>query len=116
MRFSKASWWIVGTLAASLHSKSHAFAPVPQRLTQHHIIPAKKNVPVQATMDAIDCGCDDAPLLLGKPTDEAKAIDAQKIMTEYSVLNAQGESVAMKDLLSSKKGDVSIVVFLRSLG
>lgn len=115
MRFSSASWWIVGTLAASLHSKSQAFVPVSQRPTQHHIIiPGKAILPAYATKDAMDCGC--APLLLGKPTPEAKAIDAQKIMMDYSVLNAQGESVAMKELLSSKKDDVSIVVFLRSLG
>ena len=68
------------------------------------------------------------PILLGKPTPQARAINAYQVMTKYSVLTAQGESVALKDLLSSsttsttktltkaRSSDVSIVVFLRSLG
>ena len=84
------------------------------------------------TETAADCGCNSKVILSGKPTPEAKAVNARQIMSHYSVKDAMGHDVRMDDLLLRRVGDapsassrgndnnsnddVSIVVFLRSLG
>ena len=62
------------------------------------------------------CGCGEV-VMSGKPTDKAKAVNAREVIGKYSVSNASGRKVAMNDLVGKQdSGDVSIVVFLRSLG
>ena len=64
------------------------------------------------TTTSEDCGCSEV-IMSGKPTDKAKALNAREVIGNYSVLSARGDQMPLDKLAGS---DVSIVVFLRSLG
>jgi hypothetical protein len=89
--------------------------PVPVILTNHH---QQHAVLFNAVVD--DCGCspDSTIVFSGKPSNEARRSNPRKAIKDAtsSIYDVNGKVVALEDLLTKGNRDVSIVVFLRSLG
>ena len=103
---------IVASTLAVL-SASDAFAPHATREISSSRMNGRGHT---LAMTTDDCGCDQV-IMSGKPADKARALNAREVIGKFSVVDAQGQQVAMNDLVGKESSDdVSVVVFLRSLG
>ncbi|CAB9509297.1 expressed unknown protein [Seminavis robusta] len=104
--------FVVGALATA--SLASAFVSPASRRSNIATTNLENNLPVQ--LQATTCGCDDV-IMAGNPPAQALELDARKVIGAYSVQNAMGQELSMDELVLRKgNDDVSIVVFLRSLG
>lgn len=99
-------------LLAALATASWASAFAPPTLN-HHMASAKPHVAFRLDAADKECGCDSV-IMAGKPPREALALNAREVVGKLKVVNTAGQEIPMDDLLGV--GDVSIAVFLRSLG
>mmetsp|Transcript_21905 Transcript_21905/g.60906 ORF Transcript_21905/g.60906 Transcript_21905/m.60906 type:complete len:119 (+) Transcript_21905:44-400(+) len=111
--------WLVASLAfASTHE---SLALSPPALSRKHLNARLQRSSFDwqhfatSTQQDQDCGCaDDAIVFRGEPSDRAKSLNHREAIQNVPFCNVNGESVTMSGLLPSD--NVSIVVFLRSLG
>ena len=81
-----------------------------------------KNAPCQGrfmVVDTEECGCQQevAVQFDGVPTEAARKLDHRQALRQHPIYSSSGVSFTMDDLIGEpNKGQVSIVVFLRSLG
>lgn len=121
MVFSKKSIVALTTaaLVSSYENYADAFSPLaPRNSVDVRSIP---RVPV-AMMNAIgtlseNCGCQET-IFSGKPSNKARAINPREEIRQKTLFSVNGEQVTMDELIGgpSEEQEVSIVVFLRSLG
>ena len=80
-----------------------------------------KNAPCQGrfmVVDTEECGCQQVAVQFdGVPTEAARKLDHRQALRQHPIYSSSGVSFTMDDLIGEpNKGQVSIVVFLRSLG
>jgi len=64
-----------------------------------------------------DCGCPTPVAFSGKPPEQARMLNHREAIRKDVIYSVFGESVTMDELIGSPASEqVSIVVFLRSLG
>ena len=108
---------------------SDAFTTSLSSLRHHKLIGISdhidKSILLSATNNDLsndddDCGCatTTATIFSGKPSDSAKILNAREAVRQKQFFTVNGESTKMDDLIGqgTQNNNVSIVVFLRSLG
>jgi hypothetical protein len=102
-----------------------AFNPMVQKRPVSILLTTEQKQPKQQSSILFgsatdDCGCSPASTIIfsGKPSMEARRSNPRQAIKEAtsSLYDVNGESVVLEDLLTKGNRDVSIVVFLRSLG
>mmetsp|Transcript_32931 Transcript_32931/g.93628 ORF Transcript_32931/g.93628 Transcript_32931/m.93628 type:complete len:130 (+) Transcript_32931:60-449(+) len=67
--------------------------------------------------DDIDCGCQTQIKFSGNPPEKARTLNHREVLREHQIYNVDGETIKMDQLIGEPTSNqVSVVVFLRSLG
>lgn len=67
--------------------------------------------------DDIDCGCQTQVKFSGNPPEKARTLNHREVLREHQIYNVDGETIKMDQLIGEPTSNqVSVVVFLRSLG
>lgn len=69
------------------------------------------------TSTSEDCGCPTQVTFSGKPPEQARMLNHREAVRQHVFYSIRGDAMTMDDLIGSPSSkEVSIVVFLRSLG
>jgi len=110
MKLNNTLLLLLGIVATA--SVATAFVPKGSRFSAV----GRSRCTVKSSVETTEaCGCGDV-ILGGNPSDRAKKVNVRQTLSQQSVYNAVGQQVGMGDLLQEGTSDVSIAVFLRSLG
>lgn len=104
-------------LASALHSGVSAFqvSRTPRPLVQPSGLALKRATPSCLYATDEDCGCDGPEILSGDAPEGARTANPREAMRTANVYRTSGEAVSMDELLDTDD-ELSVVVFLRSLG
>jgi hypothetical protein len=112
-------WCTFNALAfAPMFQQGHVSVMLTTQRQRHHQPQQQPTMLYESTTD--DCGCNPASTIIfsGKPSLDARRSNPRQAVKEATstICDVNGKSVALEDLLTQDNRDVSIVIFLRSLG
>jgi len=96
--------------SSSAFTPSSVYVPIIENAISNSIVTAM-SAPTE------DCGCAVDVKFSGKPPEVARSLNHREVVRNQSIYNVHGKLVMLDDLIGKPtSNEVSVVVFLRSLG